>query len=337
MSVRQFADMEFNNLTESWWPIIVAGIIGILTFIRSYVAGQDCPCDNRIKNKTVLITGASSGLGFQTAKELAKRGGKIILTCRNIEKGTVAKNLIKHEVPTACIDVRHLDVSNIANVKHFVSNLNNYNTIDILINNAGIMFHPYEITPEGFETHLVTNYLGHFVLTHLLLPKLKASENGRVINITAAAYSSGYVNLNDLNLKNAGVKNIIQAFTQSKLALVLMSRYMAKLLKGSRVTINSVNPGLVRNTNHMNRSPLKTSIPVQLSVWPWMWLFLKTPKQGCQTIIYTAVDPSLTPISGKYYSNCEAKELSENCQDEQVDEQLYKLSCSLTKIQPLIN
>lgn len=171
--------------------------------------------------------------------------------------------------------------------------------------------------------------LGHFLLTHLLLPKLKAAEQGRVINVSARAHLGSDIHLDDLNLeKNFSV---LEAFGQSKLALILMARHMSHILKGklspilvvlcfssslntslstnssplrsqdTNVTVNAVNPGRVRGTQHMRRSPLSSTYVIKLSMQPWMWLLLKSPVQGAQTSVYSAVASQLDKCSGKYF------------------------------------
>lgn len=156
---------------------------------------------------------------------------------------------------------------------------------------------------------------GPFKLTHLLLPLLNKSDNGRVVNITALAHFVGKINVDDIN--NLQNFNLREVYAQTKLCLVFFTKYMASLYKSiavpllqalakrsssaeTNITFNSVSPGLVRGTEHLKRSVLCNSVFARLVVWPFMWLFMKTPKQGCQTIVYAAVEPSLNNVSGVY-------------------------------------
>lgn len=146
---------------------------------------------------------------------------------------------------------------------------------------------------------MATNYFGPFLLTHLLLPLLHKSENGgRVINMSALAHFTGQIHIDNLN----GNLTTQELFANSKLAITMMTKYMANRFKNlTNITFNSVSPGLVRGTSHLKYSFKLENFMAKLSVWPWIWLFTKTPKQGCQSVVYLAVDPNLNDISGAYF------------------------------------
>ncbi|CAG9838444.1 unnamed protein product [Diabrotica balteata] len=322
---------DFETFTNSWWPYIISLIISIISAIRFYVAGTYCESPVRIDGKTVIITGSSGGVGFETAKELVKRGATVILAVRNGEKGLRALERIKWINSDAKIQVKLLDVSEFSSIRNFVDQINDeYAKIDILINNAGIIRdNSKEIGKfggNGGDTFL-TNYLGPFLLTHLLLPLLKKSDNGRVINISALAHFNGKLDL-DFGKNSAP----LVAFADSKLALTMFTKYMAQLHNGAKITFNSVSPGLVRNTGHIsNYSNLGTSFLTKFAVWPWLWLFLKTPYQGSQTVIYLAVEPKLHRVSGCYFSDCEIKEPADIVNDLTACKSLYEASCKVVE------
>ncbi|GJQ66056.1 hypothetical protein Trydic_g4142 [Trypoxylus dichotomus] len=321
---------DFYNFTTGWWPYIISIVITIISSIRIYMGGPQCPSKNRMDGKIVLITGGSSGLGFETAKELAKRGATIILTCRDYQKGQKAIDKIRRYAKDPKIDLKLLDVSEMGNIRRFVMLIKKYyNKIDVLINNAGIIFQPRMKTSEGFELTLATNYLGSFLLTHLLLPLLRQAPNSRVINLTCLSHMAGRINIRDLNMDRRYSET--EAFAQSKLALVMFTRHLASLLKnrGSTTTVYAVNPGIVRNTNHLKSSPFAKSLMARISTFPWIWLFLKTPHQGSQTIIYTVVEPTLSSISGAYLSDCDITEPSEYAKNEATSKQLYEATCKM--------
>ncbi|XP_063991053.1 retinol dehydrogenase 13-like isoform X2 [Diachasmimorpha longicaudata] len=329
MSIQEFHKVmeEFGPLMDSWWPYVIGLILGVITAVRNYMAGQKCPTEERIDGKTVVITGASSGMGTEIAIELARRGGHIILAVRDEKLGEAVAEKIRM-ISDAKADVRKIDLSSLKSVREFAEKLE-INEVDILINNAGIVFHPYEKTDEGYELHFVTNYLGHFLLTQLLLPKIKAAEQGRIINISAQAHSTSQIHFDDLNLEekfSAG-----EAFGQSKLAMIMMARHMSQLLKGTNVTINAVNPGLVRGTRHMRSSPINQARLLKLIMQPWMWLLMKSPAEGSQTAVYAAVSNSLGEKSGKYLSECEITNPSAYALDDTIAEKLYKKSMELIK------
>lgn len=180
---------------------------------------------------------------------------------------------------------------------------NDYKKVDILINNAGVTFVPYKKTADGFETHLQVNYLSHFLLTYLLLPLLKKSKQGRVINVSAHAYSGGKMNIDD----PLGVGNMVpvyharDAFSHSKLAIILWTTNMAKILKSTAITVNALTPGLVRGTKHMRHSPIMRAFMCKCIMFPWMWLFMKKPILGAQTMVYLATQPTISTTTGAYF------------------------------------
>lgn len=175
--------------------------------------------------------------------------------------------------------------------------------MDILINNAGVTFHPFAKTADDFETHLQVNYLGHFLLTHLLEPMLKKSKQGRIINVSAHAHIAGEMSIDD----PLGITNLApqfhprDAYSHSKLAINLWSKKMAKLLTSTSITVNCLTPGLVRGTNHMRQSPIMRAISTKLIMFPCMWIFMKTPILGAQTAIYLATDEKIKTTSGEYF------------------------------------
>nr|XP_023025612.1 retinol dehydrogenase 13-like [Leptinotarsa decemlineata] len=324
---------DFEIFSQSWWPYIISLVISIISAIRIYVGGTYCESLARLDGKYVIITGGSSGIGLATAKELAKRGANLILAIRNAEKGAKALDDIKMIKSDANVIIKILDVSDFCSIRNFVEQLKNeYDKIDILINNAGTICQPPRKTAEGNELTYVTNYLGPFLLTHLLLPLLSKSDNGRVINVSALAHYNGKLNIDTANI---GEYNGNDAFAGSKLALTLFTKHMAQLYKDTNITFNSVSPGLVRNTGHLaNYSTLENSLLTKLSVWPWVWLFLKNPKQGCQSIVYLAVEPTLHKVSGCYFSDCEIKDPADVVNDSNIAKTLYEKSCKIVNIDP---
>ncbi|XP_033217572.1 retinol dehydrogenase 13-like isoform X2 [Belonocnema kinseyi] len=322
---------DFRPYLDSYWVYVVGIILGILTAIRSYMGGSECPSNQRIDGKIVLITGASSGIGKETAIELGRRGGRIILAVKNTVSGNKVAEKIR-SISNGKAEVKCVDLSSLKSVQNLVKNL--VDRIDILINNAGIAFHPFEKTEEGFEMHFATNYLGHFLLTQLLLPKLKKSDQGRIINLSARAHMLSSINLDDLNQEQKFTAR--GAFAQSKLALVLMTIYMSSLLKdNTKITINAVDPGLVRGTGNTRRSPISSTYLMKTIMQPWMWLLLKNPVEGAQTSIYLAVSPDLVNQTGKYFSDCELKTPSENAENDYLSKELYEKSMAL--IQPYMS
>ena len=187
--------------------------------------------------RTVIVTGANSGLGLITARELARAGAKTILAVRNTTKGDEAAATI-----TGDVEVRKLDLQDLASVRTFADGVD---TVDVLINNAGIMAVPYAQTVDGFESQIGTNHLGHFALTNLLLPKLA----DRVVTVSSGLHLIGQINLNDLNWK-ARPYSAWRAYGQSKLANLLFTSELQRRLDaaGSPLKAHAAHPGTRRPT-----------------------------------------------------------------------------------------
>jgi NAD(P)-dependent dehydrogenase (short-subunit alcohol dehydrogenase family) len=182
--------------------------------------------------RTVIVTGANSGLGLVTARELARVGGHVILACRNEAKGAEAAATM-----TGDVEVRSLDLQDLASIRDFASGVA---SVDVLINNAGIMAVPYAVTKDGFESQIGTNHLGHFALTNLLLPKI----TDRVVTVSSFMHMLGKISLRDLNWK-ARPYSAWLAYGQSKLANLLFTSELQKRLDavGSPVKSHAAHPG----------------------------------------------------------------------------------------------
>ena len=182
--------------------------------------------------RTVIVTGANSGLGAVTARELAAKGAKIVMAVRNTEKGEAAAQQI-----TGQVEVRRLDLQDLSSVRQFAGGVDK---ADILINNAGIMAAPYALTVDGFESQIGTNHLGHFALTNLLLPKL----TDRVVTVSSMAHWPGRINFDDLNWKSRRYSAWL-AYSQSKLANLLFTSELQRRLEaaGSPLRALAAHPG----------------------------------------------------------------------------------------------
>lgn len=144
--------------------------------------------DGSLDGKTVVITGGNSGIGRETARYLALKGARVILACRDLSKASTVVDELQKECVSGKIEAKHLNLASLCSVRQFVKDLQNEPQIDILINNAGVMMHPYDKTMDGVETHFAVNHLGHFLLTIQLVDKLKKSPEGRIINVTSTSF-----------------------------------------------------------------------------------------------------------------------------------------------------
>ncbi|XP_051266152.1 retinol dehydrogenase 11 [Dicentrarchus labrax] len=278
-----------------------------------------------LEGKTAIVTGANTGIGKETAKDLAGRGARVILACRDMAKGEQAARDIMREVKGAKVVARQLDLADTKSICLFAENI--YNTekaLHYLINNAGVAICPYSITVDGYEMQFGVNHLGHFFLTFLLLDLLKHSAPSRVINVSSAAHAMGKIQFDDLN----GEKDYhpVRAYAQSKLANVLFTRELAKRTEVLGVTAYSVDPGIVNTeiTRHMRR-PL-ADIAKAFS------FLIKTPAEGAYTNIYCTVTPENQLLTGGYYKDCACAESSWAGQDDGTALKLWAVSCHLLGI-----
>ncbi|XP_046544310.1 retinol dehydrogenase 13-like [Haliotis rubra] len=312
-------------------PLSALGtLMGGIYLLKDYMGGGKYTGEERLAGRTVVITGANTGIGKEVARDLAKRGSRVIMACRDLDKCERARAEIVVETANRNIKCQLLDLASIGSIKAFAKAVNqNEKRLDILINNAGIMRCPKLLTEDGFEMQLGVNHLGHFLLTHLLLDKLKASAPSRIINVSSLAHSRGRINFEDLN--SATTYNPSGAYEQSKLANVLFTVELAKRLKDTGVTCNAVNPGLVKTEIGRHLSVTKSYISSFL-LFPFLWLMLKTPRQGAQTTLYAALDPKLATVTGKYFSDCEEQALSQQVVDEAAMKRLWVISEKWTRI-----
>lgn len=228
-------------------PLSVLGTaVGGAVLLKDFVTGGACPSKATIPGKTVIVTGANTGIGKQTALELAKRGGNIILACRDMEKCEAAAKEIRGETLNHRVNARHLDLASLKSIREFAAQVTEEEEhVHILINNAAVMRCPHWTTEDGFEMQLGVNYLGHFLLTNLLLDKLKASAPSRIINVSSLAHVAGHIDFEDLNWEERKY-DTKAAYCQSKLAIVLSTKELSRRLQGTGVTVNALHPGVAR-------------------------------------------------------------------------------------------
>lgn len=305
----------------------MATIVAIISMIRAYMGGKTYKSDKTLQGKVVIVTGANTGIGFEVASDMALRGAQVVMACRNINSAQAAAAKILKICPAALLDVQELDLASLQSVVDFVQKLTHSN-VNILILNAGVVFHPFALTEDGFETHFQVNYLGHFLLTRLLVSRMCTTPGARVISMTSQSHFAADICLHDLNLQiNYSAR---RAYGQSKLALLLMTRYLGLMLQDTNVNFLAVNPGLVRGTKHVSSSPvLRESLLIGLAMRPLMWMFMKSPKQGSQSVIYAALDPELEEIRGAYICDCDVSEPSSLATDKKLAADLFERSLSL--------
>lgn len=258
-------------------------------------------------------------------------GGRVIMACRDMDKARNAREKIIKETGNYNVIVKPLDLASFYSIREFASDiLKTEPRLDTLINNAGVMMTPQWRTEDGHEMQFGTNHLGHFLLTNLLLDKLKSSAPSRVVTVSSNASKRGLktIQFNDLNME----KNYapFQAYCHSKLANVIFSAELARRLEGTGVTTYSLHPGVIE-TELLRHQTILSNTVVKMLLKPITWLFLKPVKMGAQTTIMCAVEPSLEKESGKYYLECqESKHVLDITRDRDVAKRLWEVSEKLT-------
>src|SRR6266487_5251285 len=276
-----------------------------------------------MKNKVVMITGANSGIGKAASLALAKMGANVVMVTRNQRKGEAARSEIIKESRNNSVDLLIADLSSLQSVRKLATEFQKkYSKLHVLVNNAGLFNQRRKITPDGYENTFATNYLAPFLLTNLQLPTLEASAPSRIINVSSVGHYNGHINFDDLNLEKeyGGWK----AYGQSKLALVLFTHELAKKLQGTSVTVNAVHPGTVA-TNIWSR-PLG---PVGF-IMALPKLFMTTPRQGAETIVYLASSPDAKDLNGEYLEKLKVKKSSDESYNEEIAQRLWDVSAKLT-------
>ncbi|KAJ8287546.1 hypothetical protein COCON_G00002050 [Conger conger] len=277
-----------------------------------------------MRGKTVIITGANSGIGKATALELVKLHARVIMACRDQQRAEEAAEEIQLEAgpDKGEVVIKNLDLASLKSVHSFCDEIiKEEPRIDVLINNAGIYQCPYSKTEEGFEMQFGVNHLGHFLLTHLLLDLLKRSAPSRVVVVSSKLYKYGDIDFEDLNSERSYNKAF--AYSRSKLANLLFTSELAKRLEESGVTVNALTPGIVRTNlgRHVNISFLAKPFFNLAS-----WAFFKSPLEGAQTPVYLACSPDVEGVRGRCFANCKEEELLPKATDEEVARKLWDIS-----------
>ncbi|KAL5544084.1 hypothetical protein UlMin_007868 [Ulmus minor] len=282
---------------------------------------------------TAIITGGTSGIGAETARVLAKRGVRVVIPARDLNRATEVKEGILKESPKAEIIVLEIDLSSFVSVKRFCSQFLALGLpLNILINNAGIFSQTLEYSEDKIEMTFATNYLGHFLLTELLLEKMMetAAETGiqgRIINVSSMIHSwvkrDAFCFKKMLNPKNY---NGTRAYAQSKLASILHAKELARQLKArnARVTINAIHPGIVKTGIIRAHKGFITD-----SVFFIASKLLKSLSQGAATTCFVALSPQTDGISGKYFVDCNESNCSTLANDELEAQKLWKQTRAL--------
>ena len=276
-----------------------------------------------LEDRLWLVTGASSGIGKATALGLARLGGTVVLACRDATRGEAAQHEIVRDSKNPKVTLMIVDLASQSSIVSFAEEFTqDYRRLDALVNNAGVFTRERRTTPDGLELQFAVNYLGGFLLSHLLLDLLLASTPSRIVNVSSSAHKGATINFDDLQgeRKYAGYK----AYSQSKLAQILFTVEYARRLAGTGVTVNAVHPGVIKTNLASDETP---------KIFRFVRMFFKSPAKGAETPIFLVASPTVANLSGQYFVQRHVKAPSPQAQDPAVARRLYDVSVKLAGLE----
>ena len=258
-----------------------------------------------LRGQRYIITGANSGIGLVTARQLVEQGASVVFACRRVDAANLLITEMRAELPNVDAVAMRLDLGDLESVRNFAAEyLAAYDSLHGLVNNAGLMNTPEGKTKDGFETQIGVNHFGHFLLTELLMDVLKQSAPSRIVNVSSCYHDKaqgreGDIHLDDINYESRKYDGW-EAYAQSKLANLLHARGLAKRLEGTRVTAVSVHPGWVRTDLAKNTMPLFVQNYLLRPVLKLMGMI--EPWEGAQTTLHALLADDVSSHAGSFYS-----------------------------------
>ncbi|KAM3311630.1 hypothetical protein ACQJBY_031953 [Aegilops geniculata] len=314
------------------WPWGRRGLSGY----GSASTAEDIAAGIDASHLTAIVTGATNGIGKETARVLALRGANVIIPARTLESGLKVKESLAEEVPSSKLHVMEMDLSSLDSVRSFAGSFNSsHKHLNVLINNAGIMACPFQLSKDGIELQFATNHLGHFLLTNLLLDKMKSTAKetgvqGRIVNLASTAHRRSDGKGFDLNkLNNESKYNAFSAYSHSKLANILHANELSRRFQeeGCDLTANSLHPGII-GTNIVRYI---TTNSVLASIFSLVKPFVKDIPQGAATTCYVALHPDTKGVSGKYFAGCNEATPTSVARDAELAKRLWAFSEELVE------
>ncbi len=268
--------------------------------------------------KTILVTGATDGIGRQTALTLARGGARVLLHGRTRKKAESASEAVRQATKSDRVEPVWADLSSLSEVRALASDVaTRAPRLDVLLNNAGVFMNERALSQDGFEMTFAVNHLAPFLLTHLVIDLLRKSDEPRVVNVSSVAHNRGRVDFDDLNMERdfSGYG----AYATSKLMNVLFSFDLARRLASPFVAVNALHPGVI------GTKLLREGFGMSGG----------TVESGAATSLHVATDPALARVTGKYFSDSREAQASAAARDRKTQERLYEVSLKLTGAQPL--
>ncbi|MCH5677507.1 oxidoreductase [Streptomyces gilvus] len=246
--------------------------------------------------RVAVVTGANSGIGYATVRELARKGARVVLACRSERRGGAARDRLLSEVPGAKAELARLDLGDLSSVREFATSYP-YDRLDLLVNNAGVMALPYGTTADGFETQFGTNHLGHFALTGLLLPSILATPGARVVTVSSGMHALANIDIDDLNSERRYRRWV--AYARSKTANLLFTHELARRLaaQGADVVAAAAHPGYAE-TNLQGAAPrMEGRRLMGRAMEIGNRVFAQSAEAGALPVLYAATAPDVRPDS----------------------------------------
>lgn len=285
------------------------------------------------RDQTILITGGTGGIGKEVATMLARGGVRIVITGRDRQRTQRALADIKLRSGSTAVSALACDFASQTSIRRLADAfLHTHERLDVLINNAGGVHSRRELTEDGIEMTFAVNHLGYFLLTDLLLDRLKASAPARIVNVASRAHYRGTLDLDDIGFENDW--RIMRAYARSKLANVLFTRALAKRLCESGVTVNAVHPGVVGTNIWDHGAPRWAQALFRVAFAPVKHFYMRTPEDGAGVVARLAVSTDVAGQSGLYFDREHVAEPSETARDDALAERLWSESERLTAAQP---
>ncbi len=281
-----------------------------------------------LAGQVAVITGGNSGIGKETAAELAQIGAHVIVAARNPKKAAAAIDDIKQRTPDANSEHIPLDLASFASVRAFADTFNaRFDHLDVLVNNAGLTVNKRKVTEDGHETQFQVNHLSHFLLTNLLLDKLEAAPAARVINVSSTGHTVARdgLNFDDLDWETRKYRGFL-VYCATKLANVLFTREFARRYDDTKMTANAVHPGFV-GSNFAREGDMGFFIGIGMLV---ARPFSISSATGARTSVYLVSSPDVDGISGEYFYQCKVAKPSNAALDAAAAERLWNVSAEMT-------
>ncbi|MBZ0285490.1 MAG: SDR family oxidoreductase [Anaerolineae bacterium] len=278
-----------------------------------------------MRDKVVLVTGATDGIGKAAALELARMGAHVVVVGRSRPKTEATLSEIYKKSGSTALDMLLADLASINDVRRIVGEFQErYHRLDVLLNNAGGIFAQRQLSVDGYEMTFALNHLSYFLPTNLLLGLLKASAPSRIINVASDVHRFSPINFNDLQNETSYGIGGFRAYGQSKLMNVMFTYELARRLEGTGVTANALHPGSVSTSLGKNNKG------VVKFFFRALHRFAASPEEGAETAVYLASSPSVEGITGKYWDRCKTIISSSDSYDENAIQQLWEISEQLT-------